>query len=99
MVNFYAIGGSGNRSDWDKDVIICMLPAHITFQGKRREELSQMQEVLWIFQIHLAILRQRCSWHLWSPVRTSKWRENSLFHYSTTSILFLGRAPAAIQSD
>ena len=84
-MNFCVIGGSGNRSDRDKDVIFCRLPAHITYQGKGREELSQTREVLWYFS-HLAILRQSCSWHLWSLVRTSKWRENSCFagHYIYT---------------
>ena len=54
MVNFCAIIGYGNRSDRDKEVSFYRLPAPITHQGKKTEELSEKRRALWISRIHRA---------------------------------------------
>ena len=45
-MNFCAIVGCGNRSDQDKGVNFYRLPAEITHQGERTQELSKKRRDL-----------------------------------------------------
>ena len=51
MVNFCSVVGCSKRSNRDKDVSFYRIPAEISHQGERTQELSKKRRDLWISRI------------------------------------------------
>ncbi len=52
MVNFCAIVKCSSRSDRDEGISFYRLPAVISHQGERTQELSKKRRDLWLSRIH-----------------------------------------------